>query len=376
MNTPAPRRLAAIAVWALTSAAGLALALFLLAWSGLYNVAASRGHWAFVEWFLAFGMRNSVELRAMPIRAPALDDPNLVKLGAAHFHSGCAFCHGAPGIPVSPIARQMLPSPPDLATSMNPWTDEEIFWIVQHGIKYTGMPGWVALERADEIWAVVAFLRRMPLLNPSSYGELALGGVRPASQDGKVLATVESDPQSTGACARCHGAEADGPRSALVPRLHGQPEEFLATALKEYASGVRRSGIMQPLAAPLSSEDIRRLADYYAKLPPLKHHSAALDKALLERGAQLATVGDPANGVPACNTCHGREALTRYPRLAAQSTMYMTGQLQLWRAGHHASTDGAAIMAPIAQRLSDHDIAAVTAYLASLPTDPVATGRQ
>jgi cytochrome c553 len=258
---------------------------------------------------------------------------------------------------------------------MNPWTDEEIFWIVQHGIKYTGMPGWVALERADEIWAVVAFLRRMPLLNPSSYGELALGGVRPASQDGKVLATVESDPQSTGACARCHGAEADGPGSALVPRLHGQPEEFLATALKEYASGVRRSGIMQPLAAPLSSEDIRRLADYYAKLPPLKQHSSALDKELLERGAQLATVGDPANGVPACNICHGREALARYPRLAAQSTMYMTGQLQLWRAGHHASTDGAAIMAPIAQRLSDHDIAAVTAYLASLSTDPVATGR-
>ena len=169
MNTPAPRRLAAIAVWALTSAAGLALALFLLAWSGMYNVAASRGHWAFVEWFLAFGMRNSVELRAMAIRAPALDDPNLIKLGAAHFHGGCAFCHGAPGIPVSPIARQMLPSPPDLATSMRPWTDEELFWIVQHGIKYTGMPGWVALERADEIWAVVAFLKRMPLLNASSY---------------------------------------------------------------------------------------------------------------------------------------------------------------------------------------------------------------
>ena len=173
----------------------------------------------------------------MPIRAPALDDPDLVKLGAAHFHGGCAFCHGAPGIPVSPIARQMLPPPPDLATSMRPWKDEELFWIVQHGIKYTGMPGWVALERDDEIWAVVAFIKRMPQMTAGSYPELALGSVRSASQDGKALATVELDPQSTGACARCHGAEAmDRPaRWCLV--LHGQPAEFLATSLQEYASG-------------------------------------------------------------------------------------------------------------------------------------------
>ena len=53
----------------------------------------------------------------------------------------------------------------------------------------------------------------------------------------------------------------------------------------------------------------------------------------------------------------------------------MKGQLQLWRAGHHATTAGAAIMAPIARRLDDQDIAAVTAYLAALPAEPHATGR-
>ena len=148
---------------------GLALVVVLVAWSGIYNVAASRGHWAVVEWFLAFGMRNSVELRAMAITPPPLDNPDLVRLGAGHFHGGCAFCHGAPGIPVSPIARHMLPSPPDLTTSMRPWKDEELFWIVQHGIKYTGMPGWVALEREDEIWAVVAFLKRIPTIDAESY---------------------------------------------------------------------------------------------------------------------------------------------------------------------------------------------------------------
>ena len=53
----------------------MAAALFLLAWSGIYNVAASTGHWAVVDWFLAFGMRNSVDLRANAITAPVLDHP-------------------------------------------------------------------------------------------------------------------------------------------------------------------------------------------------------------------------------------------------------------------------------------------------------------
>ena len=177
MSKRARGRLARFAGWLVSGVAGLAVAVFLLAWSGIYNVAASTGHWAVVDWFLAFGMRNSVELRANAITAPALENPDLVRLGAAHFHGGCAFCHGAPGIPVSPIARQMLPSPPHLATSMRPWTDEELFWIVQHGIKYTGMPGWVALERTDEVWAIVAFLKRLPQLDAESYRGLALGSV-------------------------------------------------------------------------------------------------------------------------------------------------------------------------------------------------------
>ena len=81
---------------------------------------------------------------------------------------------------------------------------------------------------------------------------------------------------------------------------------------------------------------------------------------MTERGRRLATEGDPANGVPACNACHGRDALASYPRLAGQNAAYMAGQLRLWKAGHHTSTGSAAIMAPIARRLSDGDIDAVS----------------
>ena len=144
---------------------GLAVATFLaalaFALAGLGDIAASRGHWPFVERFLDFGMRHAVKRHASGIEVPKLDDPNMIRLGAAHFHRGCAFCHGAPGIPVNPIAKHMLPPPPELAVTMRPWQPNDLFWIVKNGFKYTGMPGWVAIEREDANWAVVAFLTRI-----------------------------------------------------------------------------------------------------------------------------------------------------------------------------------------------------------------------
>lgn len=361
--------------WVLAAGAAVGIAVFLFAWSGIYSVAASRGHWAAVDWFLTFGMRNSVELRAMTIPVPPLDNPDLVRLGAAHFHSGCAFCHGAPGTPVSPISRQMLPPPPDLTKPARPWKDEELFWIVQNGIKYTGMPGWVALERDDEIWAVVAFLKRIASMDENRYRELALGVAQAGGQTGERLATVESNPQSAGACARCHGAESSMPRSTLVPILHGQPVEFLTAALRQYASGERRSGIMQPLASDLDAGEIERLAAYYARLSPRTERQPAQDSELTERGRRLATEGDAASAIPACDTCHGGTAFARYPRLAGQNAAYMANRLRLWQRGQNAATEDGAIMAPIAKRLRDRDIDAVTTFLSQRSPVPVGASR-
>jgi cytochrome c553 len=342
---------------------------FIVAWSGLYDIAASGGHWKIVERFLEFGMRNSVKMNAAGIEAPQLDNPDLIRLGAGHFHRGCAFCHGAPGMPVNPIAKQMLPSPPDLSVSMRPWTERELFWIVKHGFKYTGMPSWVALEREDEIWAVVAFLERLPTLDAESYRELALGEVRVAPRSGSELATSESNPEAVSACARCHGGEGKRPISNLVPVLHGQPADYLFSALKAYAEGKRRSGIMQPLAADLRAEDIQNVADYYAGLAPPREEPWHAAPALIESGRKLALEGIPEAGIPPCMACHGNPA-GGAPRLAGQHAAYMAGQLRLLRMGHVPATAGAALMAPVAQRLRDDQIDAVSAYFATLPPDP------
>src|SRR6186713_690881 len=118
---------------------------------------------------------------------------------------------------------------------MRQWQPNDLFWIVRNGFKYTGHAHWVAIEREDEIWAVVAFLTQIQKLDAKAYRDLALGNVHLSQTSGAELATLESVPRASSACARCHGDEGQWPLSNVVPILHGQPPVYLLASLKAYA---------------------------------------------------------------------------------------------------------------------------------------------
>ena len=331
----------------------------LFAWLGVYNVAASVGHFYVVDRFLRFGMESSVEARAPDIEPPDLSDPNLIRLGAGHYYAGCAYCHGSPDTPISPIARSMLPPPPDLR-GLERWTDQELFWLIQNGLKYTGMPGWPGPSRDDEIWAAVAFLRAIPGLTRAQYTRLALGDVEIPSQDGEEIATGDGPSDAVRACARCHGGGGTGPESDLVPVLHGQPLDMIAQALRDYAAGLRPSGIMRAATSGLTEREITELATYYARLAPLEPRGALGGE---DGDAQrLIAEGDAARNIPGCVQCHDNRALPLYPRLAGQSARYLEGRLTAWKAGLRGTSSTDAIMAPIAARLTSDEIARIARY--------------
>jgi cytochrome c553 len=343
--------------------------------SGLYSVAASRGHFAVTRWLLEFGMRRSVAMHSLLIRSPALDDPDKIRLGAGHFYGGCAPCHGAPGERGTPIAYQMLPPPPSLSHAAPTWSNEELFWIVRNGIKYTGMPAWVALDRDDEVWAVVAFLRALPGMSVSDYRTLTRSYAGQEHRTARELAQFGHGSKAITVCARCHGAESLPPVSRLVPVLAGQTAEYLATALRHYAKGVRPSGIMQPVAAELGDDAISALAGYYAKLPPVQADgpSPAL-RQQVQRGQKVAVAGIPEKGVPPCLVCHAAGAAS-FPKLAGQHAPYTVAQLQLWRRGLRTSTTQGAIMAPIARRLTEQQARDVAAFFESVGGNSSVTGQ-
>lgn len=147
--------------WILAAAA-VGLGALVVPASGVIPLKASSGHWPVTEAILHFSMERSVATWSSGIEVPPLDEPALVVRGAGHYDRGCRSCHGAPGSPQAPMATGMLPCPPELSLEDEHHDDEDVFYVVKHGVKFTGMPAWPAQDRDDEVWAMVAFLPRAP----------------------------------------------------------------------------------------------------------------------------------------------------------------------------------------------------------------------
>jgi mono/diheme cytochrome c family protein len=147
----------------------LALAGVAFMYSGLYDVAASTPDNGLVKSILEITRDRSVERRSEGIKPPNLDDPQRIRTGLVHYHEMCATCHGAPGVKISEIGMGLNPDPPELAARRGGGDPRETFWIVKNGLKMTGMPAFGVTHTDEEIWAIVAFLHKMPKLNPQEY---------------------------------------------------------------------------------------------------------------------------------------------------------------------------------------------------------------
>ncbi|WCT72237.1 c-type cytochrome [Sphingomonas naphthae] len=332
--------------WKRIGATLLALALAGLAftWSGLFNVAASTGHWAVTDWALHWVMRNSVRTHAA-LTAPAdpRSDEGLVS-AAGHFANACAVCHGAPGVRPSPAMQAATPPAPDLAINARQWSDKQLFWIIRHGVKYTGMPAWPA-DRPDEVRRMVAFVRRLPSMSPAEYRALTRQGPTP----NPALAS----------CAGCHGSDGRGRGQPDIPVLGGQQPAYLLATLRGYATGTRHSAVMRTAVAPLDDAELTALARHFAALPGLGAATPtenAAARRIVERGM-------PTAQLPACASCH--MAGKSYPVIAGQRASYIANRLRQWRGDENVvdARKSPATMAVIARRIPEEMIDPLAAYL-------------
>ena len=172
-------------------------------------------------------------------------------------------------------------------------------------------------------------------------------------------------------CAACHGADGNSAASA-TPSLAGQPADYITLQLAHFKAGIRPSPVMQPLAAPLSDDDMRALGAYFAQQKP--KGQSAKDATGVKLAQQLFRGGDAANAVPACASCHlanGAGIPKNFPRVAGQHADYAYAQLQAFKSGQRGNDkDGndvnGRIMAAVAARLTDAQMKAVADYMAGL----------
>lgn len=337
--------------------ATLPLAAVLFAWTGVFDVAASSGHWKITDWFLHFAMRSSVRTYALPVELPAELPRYALQPAAGHFARGCAICHGAPGEARSPAALRMLPQPPDLAGKVGEWSDAQLFYIVKHGVRFTGMPAWPTQARDDEVWAMVAFLRGLPGLDRDRYRNLAYGAQAPTTRPAGF-------DEALAECVRCHGRDGVG-RSEATPVIAGQKQSYSTAQLQAYADGGRHSGIMALPVLAVDEAQLQALAGHFANLPWPRIAVQPPDADLFSEGEEIARRGIPERSVPACLACHANERSPSYPRIVAQKPTYLRAQLRLFRAGQRGGSDRAHLMTKVAKGLSERDIEALATFFSN-----------
>lgn len=331
--------------------------------SGIVPIKASSGHWAITQWFLDFASDRSIAFHSQGIDTPPLDEPGMVRLGAATYETNCSWCHGRPGERRPPVANGMTPQPPDLVEAAQAHASRELFYVVKHGIKFAGMPAWPNQKRDEEIWPVVAFLKRLPSLEADEYQQLIAA---PKNMDQSTAGEGPGIAQRAAElCGACHGLHGHGGVHSLVPALAGQNESYLRLSLNAYRTAQRTSGIMRPIASQLSEPQIAELSAFYASQPhPFANHDAATEKqavgpqqpsaALWKLGEELAHQGSRQKKIPSCVDCHGPgENLTRdeYPRLSGQPAEYLSRQLALFSERQRGGSQSASLMHPIADKL-------------------------
>lgn len=140
--------------------------------SGRYSVSALYPDRPAVANFLDTTMTRSVQRHAARVKAPSLDSPAMFRLGFQHYRGMCVECHAAPGVEPEELAKGLNPSPPALVESAGDWKPSELFWLTKNGVRMTGMPAWGSTHSDEEIWAIVAFVQRLPKLSEAEWKTL------------------------------------------------------------------------------------------------------------------------------------------------------------------------------------------------------------
>jgi cytochrome c553 len=115
----------------------------------------------------------AIPASARDMRNPVPLTPQILAEGREHFADHCAICHGNDGSGDTEVGRGLYPRAPDMrqpATQSLP--DGELFYIIENGVRLTGMPAWASHEGTDDNWRLVHFIRHLPKLTPAELEEM------------------------------------------------------------------------------------------------------------------------------------------------------------------------------------------------------------
>lgn len=135
--------------------------LFVLPMIGVFDMTAT-GDKNILDYWGETNLDSIISKRAPKTTLPATADPTQ---GLVYYTAICIHCHGGPGAPREEWAQNMLPKPPELwQADSQELSDGELFYIINNGIRMTGMPAFGPTHSEKDIWNMVAIVRQLDKL--------------------------------------------------------------------------------------------------------------------------------------------------------------------------------------------------------------------
>jgi len=107
----------------------------------------------------------SLDRRAPDVKNPVPADETHLAAGMKLYQSNCAGCHGDIAHQESPLAESFYPRAPQFQKEKPDMPENQNFYLIKHGIRYSGMPAWERSMTDEQTWEVVAFLSHMDKLS-------------------------------------------------------------------------------------------------------------------------------------------------------------------------------------------------------------------
>lgn len=151
-----------------------AVALVIAAFSIFHNGLSSRATPSAIEKMMAREARHlAIPNVARSLKNPVPSSPENLSDARLHFADHCAVCHGNDGSGDTMLGRGLYPKPPDLRLAeTQQLADGELFWVIENGVRFTGMPAFFTPGAQSDSWKLVDFIRHLPQLTPDERMEM------------------------------------------------------------------------------------------------------------------------------------------------------------------------------------------------------------
>ena len=164
----------------LKAVALLVLAVAIVGFLGVFWIVSrgisARGQPGRLETTVARTLRHlSIPRSARDLKNPVAKTPDVIAEGMEHYSDHCAGCHANNGSGDTEVGRGLYPKPPDMRLdATQSLSDGELFYIIENGVRFTGMPAWSTgnEEATHGTWHLVHFIRELPRLTPEQIKQM------------------------------------------------------------------------------------------------------------------------------------------------------------------------------------------------------------